>query len=114
MRCIAPPGFKHVAERGQSRIRVLEMMQDPRADDLIETRPELVNALDRQLVDLEIPQAVRAAKLLGAANAGGADVDGGDLRRRPAQGVPGGLRCATAGDEDGKVVAKDPAGQKRW
>ena len=96
--------FQHVAQRGKSRVGVREMMQNAGAHDLIEAGPQFVNALDRQLVDLEIAQAVRAAKLLGTADAGRADVDGGHLRRGPAHGVPGRLRCSAAGDEDGKVV----------
>jgi hypothetical protein len=93
-----------LAQRGKARVGVLEMMQHTGADDLIEAGPQLVDTLDRQLADFQIRQAVRAAKLLGTADAGLADVDRDHLRVGPAYGVPGGLRCATAGHEDGKVV----------
>ena len=74
-------------------------------------RPQLVDALDRKLVDLEVVEVVLALERLGAAHAGRAEVDAGHPRRGPAQGVLGRLRCSAAGDQDGEVfpVGSAPA-----
>ena len=89
------------------------MMQNPGADDLIEARLQLVDALDGKLVDLEIVQVVFALELLGAAHARRAEVDAGNPRRGPAHGVLGRLRRPAAGNEDGVVFPIGPAGQNR-
>ena len=53
-------GLEHVAQRAQPRIRIGEMVQHAGADDLVERLPELADALDRELMDLEVGEVVRA------------------------------------------------------
>ena len=99
-------GREHVAQRPQRRVGILEMVQNARADDLIETLAELADPLDRQLLHLEIGQVVLALEVFGAAHARRAEVDARHLGVRPAQGVLGRLRRPAAGDEDGVVFPK--------
>ena len=80
-------GGEHIAQRGEPRIRIGEVMKNPGAHDQVEARRQFVCARDRQLVHLEIGQTVRTAELLGAANAREADVNAGHLRVRPAQRI---------------------------
>ena len=67
MRCIAPSGLEHVAQRAQPGVRIGKMVQHAGADDLVERRSQLADALDRQLVDLEIVELVFALERLGVA-----------------------------------------------
>ena len=90
------------------------MVQDARAHDLIELFSELADALDGQLLHLEIGQVVLALEVLGAAHARRAEVDARDLGARPAQRVLGRLRRSAAGDEDACAPpCKAVAGQNR-
>ena len=57
------------------------MVQDTRAHDFIECQSEVANAIDRQLMDLEIGQIVLAAEIIRVPHAGRADVDSDDPRR---------------------------------
>ena len=71
-------GLQHVAQRAQPRIGISEVVQHARAHDQVERRFQLADALDRQLVHLEVGQLVLAPQLFGAAHAGGAEVDADD------------------------------------
>ena len=98
-------GRQHVAQGPQARVGVGEMMEHAGADDLIEGRPQLADALDGELADLEIVELVLSLELLGVADAGRAEVDARHPGRRPAQGVLGRLRGPAAGDQDRVVLA---------
>src|SRR5262245_689718 len=93
--------FQHAAQSSEPRIGVREMMENPGADNLIEVRFQLVYPLDGKLADLEIVQVVFPLELLGRAHTGCAEVDAGDLSRRPTHGMLGSLRCSAAGNQDG-------------
>src|SRR4029453_11166380 len=95
--------FEHTAESAEPRIRLREMMENPGADDLIEAHLQVAHPLDGKLADLEIRQVVFPLELLGTAHTGCAEVDAGNLSRRPTQGVLGRLRCPATGNEDGLV-----------
>src|SRR4030095_15836094 len=95
--------FEYAAQSAEPRIRIREMMEHPGADNLIEARFQLVYPLDRKLADLEIAQMIFSLELLGTAHARCAEVDAGNLSRRPTQGMLGRLRCPAAGDENGMV-----------
>ena len=81
------------------------MMENPGADNLIEARFQLVYPIDRELADLEIVQVVFLFELLGAAHTGCAEVNTGNLSRRPTQSMLGRLGCSAAGNEDGLVFS---------
>ena len=86
------------------------MMEHPGADDLIEAHLQIAYPLDGKLEDLEIVQVVFPLELLGRAHTGCAEVDAGNLSRRPTQGMLGRLRCPAAGNEDGLVFPIGPCG----
>src|SRR5438132_7246305 len=54
-------------------------------------------------MDLKIVQTVFLLEFLGTAHARCAEVDAGNLSRRPTQSMLGRLRCPAAGNEDGLV-----------
>ena len=86
------------------------MVQHAGADDLVELHAEFTHALDRKLVQLQIVEPVPVLEFLGAAHAGGAEVDASHLRCGPSDGVLGRLRSAAACDQDRRVL---PVGQGR-
>lgn len=102
--------IEHIAQSAQPSIGLGEMMENSGADDLIETRFQITYSLDGKLTNLEIAQVVFALELLGTAHTGCAEVDAGNLSRRPTQGMLGRLRGPAAGNEDGLVF---PIGQCR-
>ena len=77
------------------------MMENPGADNLIEAHFQVVYPLDGKLADLEIVQVVFPLELFGRAHAGYAEVDAGNLSRRPTQGMLCRLRCPATGNQDG-------------
>src|SRR5215510_3177082 len=79
------------------------MVDHPGADNLIEARFQIVYPIDGELADLEIVQIVFPLELLGTAHAGCAEVDTGNLSRRPTQRMLGRLRRPAAGNETGLV-----------
>ena len=97
--------LQHLTQRGKPRVGVREMMQNTGADDLIEAGPRARR---------------RARSAVGGPGDSSGRACGGAPRYSgrwsaltsmaitcavgPAHGVPGGLRCSTAGNEDGKVV----------
>ena len=91
---------EHVAQTPEGRLRVGEMVQNARAHDLVEGQTQLADALDRQLVDLEIGQAVLAPEILRVPHARRTEVDPDHPDRRTARGVLRRLRGSAAGDED--------------
>src|SRR4029077_6534067 len=95
--------FEHAAQSSEPPIGVRKMMKNPGADNLIEARFQFVDALERKLADLEIVQVVFPLELLGRAHTGCAEVDAGDLSRRPTQSMLGRLRCPAPSNEDGLV-----------
>ena len=91
------------------------MVQHAGADDLVEGRFQLARRRSTaSWRTCEVVQLVLALQRFGAAHARRAEVDAGDPRLGPAQGVLGRLRRAAAGDEDRVVFAIGPPGQKRW
>ena len=86
------------------------MVENAGTDDLIEVCVQIADAVDRQLAELEIVQAIFLLECFGAAHARGAEVDAGDLGQGPAQRVLRCLRGAAAGNQDGVIVAVGRAG----
>ena len=98
------PARARRAEPRKPRIGFREMMEHPGADNL--DRSSSSNSFTRSMGswrDLEIVQVVFSFELLGTAHARCAEIDPGNLSRRPAQGMLGRLRCPAAGDENGLV-----------
>src|SRR4029077_2160870 len=95
--------FEHAAQSAEPRIGVRKMMENPGADNLIEAHFQVTYLLDGKLTDLEIVQVVFPLELLGTAHTVCAEVDAGNLSRRPTQSMLGRLRCPAAGNEDGLV-----------
>src|SRR5262245_52645657 len=100
-----PVWFEHAGERSESHIGIRQMMEDTGADDLIETHPQVFDALDGQVVNFEIVEFVLALERLRAAHARGAEVDAGDTRTTPPQGMLRCLRGAAAGNQDGEIIS---------
>ena len=76
------------------------MMQDPGTDNLIEAHLQVANLLNRKLVNLKIPKVILCLEAVCAIHTRCADIDAGDLSRRPAQRMFGGLRSPAAGDDN--------------
>ena len=103
-------GLQHVTQRAQPRIGICEVVQHACAHDQVERRFQLTDTLDRQLMHLEVGQLVSAPEVLGAAHAGGAEVDADDACRRRASGMLGRLRRAAACNEDRALFGVRPVG----
>src|SRR5262245_34920820 len=80
-------------------------MQHSGADDQIEGAPQIVNALDRQLMNFQIVQPVLSLEVAGMPQARLADVNGCDARGRFSKCVPCRLRGAAARHEDFEIPA---------
>ena len=104
--------FEHAAQSCESGIGIREMMENSGADNLVEGRPQLVDTIDGKLMDLKIAQVVFPLELFRASHTRRADVDAGDLSRRPPQGMLCCLRCSAAGDENGIVFPVRSVGPK--
>src|SRR5262245_39150759 len=98
-----PARFEHAAQSSESRIGVGKMMEYPGADDVIEAPLELVDQIDGKLMNLESAQVVLSLEPLSTAYARRAEIDAGNPRTRPPQGIPGRLRCAASRNQDGVV-----------
>ena len=72
----------------------------------VEGAPELLDALDRKLMEFEVLEIVLALKIARVAQAGLADVDRRDSGVGLAQRIPRRLRRAAAGDQDFLVCAR--------
>jgi hypothetical protein len=84
------------------------MMQYAGADHLIEAHPKLADPLERELADLQIVEFVLTLQLLSMLQAGCAEIDPGDLRCRPADGIFCGLRRTATGNQYGVALAVRP------
>src|SRR5271157_2875869 len=91
---------KDIAQRSKAGIRVGQMMEHARADDLVEFASELPDLLDRESMEIEVLQAIFSLKIARIAQAGFADVDCGHTSLRLAQRMDGSLGRSTAGDQD--------------
>ena len=80
------------------------MVQNARADDVIELLREFTGTLDRELKHLEVIETVFRFQISRMRDAARADVDSDDSRAGPAQRIVSGLGRAAAGDEDASVV----------
>ena len=85
-------------------------MEDAGTEHQIEGLRKIGDALDRQLMELEVVEVVPLFELARVAQAGFADVDGHDSCRRVPTRVSGRLRRATASDQDGLLVRQRPVG----
>src|SRR5215831_4915547 len=74
--------FEHTAESSEPRIRVGKMMENSRADNLIEGLFQLAHPIDGKLVDLEIIQVVFLLEFLSTAYARCAEIDAGNFSGR--------------------------------
>src|SRR5262245_54989071 len=98
-----PARFEHAAQSSESSIGVGKMLEYPGADDLIEAPLQLVDPIDRELMDLEGAQVVLSLEFLSMAYARRTEIDAGNPNPRPPQGIPGRLRCAASRNQDGVV-----------
>ena len=94
MSCIAPSGLSTLAQCLESHIRVPEMMQNPRTNNLIKAHLQLVDPFNGQLSNLKIFQIVFLLELFGTAYACRAEIDTGNLGSRPTQSVLCRLGCS--------------------
>src|SRR3954462_10572675 len=62
----SPIGLQHAAKRGQPRIRISKVMENARADNLIEVFAQLVYPFDRKLLNLQIVESISSFEVLGA------------------------------------------------
>src|SRR5262249_20780201 len=91
-----PVRFEHAAQSSEPRIGVGQMMEHSGADDVIEAPRQLVYPIDGELKDLESAQVVLSLEFLSTADARRAEIDAGNPRPGPPQGMPGSLRCAAS------------------
>ena len=96
-------GGKDAAQRSKTSVGVGEMVEHPGANDLVEGLPELADALDRQLVQIEVPQAMLLLKAARMAQTGWADIDRRHMGMRLGEGIFCGLRRPTTSDQDPSV-----------
>ena len=89
-----------VAKGAKTVVRVGQVVQHSRANHQVERAANLLDALDRELMQFEILEIVLALKIARVAKARVADVDRGDSSIRLAKRVPRGLRSAAASDKD--------------
>ena len=101
-------GCQHGPQRAQPRVGVGKVMQDSRADDLIERRSQRRHLRNRQLAHREVVEAVLALQRLRVADAGGAEVDARDARARPAQRDLCRLRRTAARHQDRGILPQRP------
>ena len=97
---MAPSGVEDVAQCPERRIGIREMVQNARADDLIESHRQVADTIDRQLMDLEIGQVVFAPEILRVPHARRAEIDSDDPGRGTASGMLRRLGCSAACHED--------------
>src|SRR5229473_7238891 len=81
-------------------------MQHSRTNHQVERASNLPDALDRELMQLEVLKIVLALKIARVAQARVADVDRGDPRIRLAERIPGCLRRAADGHENLLICAR--------
>ena len=84
----------------EGQIRVGQMVEHARADDLVECLAELPDLLDRQPMEIEVLQSIFLLKIARVVQAGFADVDCRDPGIRLAQRMDSSLGCSAAGDQD--------------
>ena len=92
--------LQDVAKRAKTIVRVGQVVQHSRANHQVERAANLIDALNRELMQFEILEIVLALKLACVAKACVADVDRRDSGVGFPERVPCGLRRATAGDQD--------------
>ena len=80
-----------VAKRAKTAVRIGQVVQHSRANHQVEGATDLMDALDRELMQFEILEIVLALKLARVAKAGVADVDRRDSSIGLAERVPRGL-----------------------
>src|SRR5580698_8701524 len=95
--------FEHAPQGCEPGVRVGEMMENSGADNLVEGLLQFIYAIDGKLMDLKIGQVMFALERLRPLHARRADVNAGDLSRRPTQRMLCCLGCSAAGDQNGKV-----------
>jgi hypothetical protein len=86
------------------------MVQHAGADNLIEARAKVGYLLQWNLVNPQVVEFVSALQLLGVLDAGCAEIDASDLRRRPADSILGRLRGSATGHEYRVLLAE----RSRW
>jgi hypothetical protein len=93
-------GRKDIAQCPKAGIRVRQVMEHSRTDDLIEHLAELPDLFDRQPMEIEVLQAVFSLKTARITQAGFADVDRRYASIRLAQSMDGSLGRPAASDQD--------------
>src|ERR1700752_103842 len=91
---------QHVAKGAKTMVRIGQVMQHSRTNYQVERASNLPDALDRELMQLEVLKIVLALKIARVAQARVADVDCCDSRIGLAKRVPRGLRSAASGNQD--------------
>jgi hypothetical protein len=97
--------FKDSAKRAQTKVRIMQMVKHPGANNKVEGAPELGHVLDRHLMQFKVSKIVSPLKLTRMSYARFADVDGRDMGIRLAKCVSRRLGRAAAGNQDFLVSA---------
>lgn len=106
-------GQKDIAQCPKAGIRVRQVMEHARTDDLIENLAELPDLFDRQPMEIEVLQAVFSLKIAGITQAGFADVDSRHASIRFAQSMDGTLGGSAAGDQNRSISPGFSVGHSR-
>ncbi len=82
------------------------MVEHAGADDLIECSVQLLDLMDRELIDIEVLQAIFALQLARVTQAGFAYINCRDSRTGLAQCIEGSLGSSTPADENLSVCSR--------
>jgi hypothetical protein len=72
-------GFKDSAKRSQTKVRIMQMVKHPSANNKVEGTPEFCHVLDRHLMQFKVSKIVSPLKLTRVSYACFADVDGRNM-----------------------------------
>jgi hypothetical protein len=93
-------GRKDGAQRAKADIRVGQVMEHARTDDLVERPAQVADLFDGKPMEIEVSQVVFLLKVARVAEARFADVDARYARIGLAHRVGRGLRGPTTGDQN--------------
>ena len=88
--------IQNIAEGSQAEVRVMQVMKNACRDHHIEGASQFLDALDREVMKLEVLQVMPSLKLACVTEARLAYVDGGDSSIRFAKRIPRSLGCSAA------------------
>ncbi len=89
-----------IAKSAEAEIRIRQMVQHSRADDLIELTIEIAHVLDSETMQVEVLETIFVSQIACVAEAGFADIDCSNAGLRLAESVASRLGCAAARHEN--------------